>query len=170
MLHNFEESLALSNSYADAEFWTDVYREAFPTLRSCVCVRQDGWAQRAGIDRVLTLECGRTIPVDEKAREKVWPDILLEDWSDFERKKPGWVQKPLLCEFINYAFVPSKTAYLLPTQTLQRAWRLNGSAWTETYGHRAAKNNGYTTTSVPVPIDVLMRALSGAMKITVGDA
>ena len=62
-------------------WWTDVYRGAFPDLLSMTNVRKDGWAQRGGIDRVLTLSSGKTITVDEKVREKVWPDILLERWS-----------------------------------------------------------------------------------------
>lgn len=57
--HDFLTSLALSQTYADAPWWLDLYRQAFPTLVSAVCVRDDGWAQRGGIDRVLTLACGR---------------------------------------------------------------------------------------------------------------
>jgi hypothetical protein len=102
-------SLALSQSYADAPWWLDLYRIAFPTLVSAVCVRDDGWAQRGGIDRVLTLACGRTYAVDEKVRTNDWPDILLEQWSDEDRRKPGWVQKPLVCDFIAYAFAPSRS-------------------------------------------------------------
>lgn len=107
----------------------DIYRRAFPKLASAVAVRDDGWAQRGGIDRVLTLECGRTFAVDEKVRTSEWPDILLERWSDKERRIPGWVQKPLACDFIAYAFAPSGVVYLLPVQLLQRAWRLNGKEW-----------------------------------------
>lgn len=51
-----------------------------------VSVRDDGWAQRGGIDRVITLACGRTIKIDEKVRKEDWPDILLERWSDEQRK------------------------------------------------------------------------------------
>jgi hypothetical protein len=43
-------------------------------------------AQRGGIDRILTLECGRTYTVDEKVRMEDWPDILLERWSDEARR------------------------------------------------------------------------------------
>ena len=51
-IHEFQASLALSNSYADAPWWIDMYRSAFPSLQSAVSVRNDGWAQRGGIDRV----------------------------------------------------------------------------------------------------------------------
>jgi hypothetical protein len=65
-----------------------MYRKAFPKLASAVAIREDGWAQRAGVDRVLTLECGRVYSVDEKVRTSDWPDILLEQWSD---KLAAWL-------------------------------------------------------------------------------
>ncbi len=162
-LHRFADSLALSNSYVDADWWLDLYRKAFPTLQSAVSVRNDGWAQRGGIDRIITLACGRVYSIDEKVRVHDWPDILLERWSDEERRSPGWVQKPLACDFIAYAFIPTRRCYLLPVVPLQRAWRLNGRDWIERYGERHARNHGYRSSNVPVPIDALMAAISAAM-------
>ena len=164
-VHDFHESLALSHEHADAPWWRLVYQEAFPTLESSVCVRGDGWAQRGGIDRVLTLACGRTIGIDEKVRAEDWPDILLEYWSDEDRKIRGWVAKDLACDFIAYAFIPSQRCYLLPTLTLRRAWRENGREWVSQYRRVEALNNGYKTVSVPVPIAVLMESLSDAMLV-----
>jgi len=99
---------------------------------TAVSIREDGWAQRGGIDRVLTLQCGRTYTVDEKVRTENWPDILLEQWSDEERRIPGWIQKPLACDFIAYAYAPAETCYLLPVVRLQRAWRQRGREWIPT--------------------------------------
>jgi hypothetical protein len=163
--HDFRESLARSESYVDAPWWLDVYRSAFPGLQAAVSVRQDGWAQRGGIDRVLTLKCGRTFTVDEKVREKDWPDFALERWSDEARQAPGWVQKPLACDFIAYAFVPSRTCYLLPVPPLQRAWRLFGRHWIASYKEVRAQNRGYVTVSIAIPKPVLLRALGEAMTI-----
>jgi hypothetical protein len=168
-VHDFATSLALSNSYADAPWWLDIYRRAFPSLVSAVSVRDDGWAQRGGIDRVLTLACGRTYSVDEKVRTNDWPDILLEQWSDEGRRSPGWVQKPLACDFIAYAFAPSRKCYLLPVVPLQRAWRQRGRHWVAQFGQRRARNPGYVSASVPVPIDVLMPAMMDAMLVRVLD-
>lgn len=163
--HVFADSLALSQSYSEAGWWLDLYRKAFPTLVSAVSVRDDGWAQRGGIDRVLTLACGRTYTVDEKVRTAEWPDILLEQWSNEARRVPGWIQKPLACDFIAYAFAPSRRCYLLPVAPLQRAWRLYGKGWLDRYGQRHAHNRGYVTANVPVPISELMRAMISAMLI-----
>lgn len=172
-VHDFKERLALSHKYADAPWWLDCYESAFPNLKSCVEVRDDGWAQRAGIDRILTLGDGKVIKIDEKVREKDYGDILLEFWSNREGKVRGWICKPLDCDFIAYAIVQSSRCYLLPTLLLQKAWRDFGPEWcrraqSNERGFRFvdAKNNGYTTRSIAIPVDVLMSGITGA--ITVG--
>lgn len=164
-VHRFHESLALSEAYAEADWWLPLYKRAFPRLLSAVSVREDGWAQRGGVDRVLTLACGRTYTVDEKIRTEDWPDILLEQWSDEERRVPGWVQKPLACDFIAYAYAPSGVGFLLPVVPLQRAWRQHGRKWLELYGTRRARNPGYVSVSVPVPRGVLVQAIAEAMLV-----
>lgn len=159
MAHDFAESLAWSRSQDEAPWWQGVYRRAFPGLAAMVSVRNDGWAQRAGIDRVLTLTTGKVIKVDEKVRKRDWPDFALEQWSDEARRKPGWVQKPLDCDFIAYAFVQSGLCYLLPTLLLQRAWREYGRAWVKDYPEVRAQNRGYVTVSIAVPKDVVLDAI-----------
>lgn len=166
MIHQFRESLERSNGYSDAPWWLDVYRQAFPTLASCVSVRNDGWAQRAGIDRVITLACGRVVRIDEKVREKDWPDFCLEYWSDYGSRIRGWVCKDLACDFIAYAFAPTKTCYLLPTLSLRRAWRSNCLTWIRQFDRIEANNGTYVTVSVAVPKQVLLDAIRDAMVVT----
>lgn len=170
MIHAFDQSLALSHSQEDAPWWPIVYGKAFPGYRSAVSIRQDGWAQRGGIDRVITLKSGKTVTVDEKVRAKSYGDIALEQWSDLNRKKPGWMQKDLACDFIAYAFIPDERCYLLPFPTLRRAWLLNGAEWlarakAEETGYRFidARNQRYVTRSVAVPIPDLLSAVSQAL-------
>lgn len=164
-MHRFVDSHALSAQYGP-DWWLPIYRRAFPTLMSAVTVQQDGWAQRGGIDRLLTLACGRTYTVDEKVRTSDWPDVLLERWSDEGRKSPGWVQKPLACDFIAYAWAPTNTCVMLPVPALQRAWRQHGRAWIGLYGTKLAHNPAYVSVSVPVPRGVLMQSIVEAMFIT----
>ncbi len=166
--HEFHKSLLVSNAQADAPWWLEVYRNAFPDLEAAVCVRSDGWAQRGGIDRVLTLASGKTLTVDEKVRAKDYPDIILEYWSDRDRRIPGWVAKDLACDFIAYAFIPSETCYLLPFQTLRQSWRTNHREWVSTHTRVEAKNRGYVTVSVAVPKAVLLQALTDAMVVSWG--
>jgi len=161
MVHSFDQSLAKSHRQEDAPWWTEVYRRAFPDLRAMVNVRQDGWAQRGGIDRVLTLGSGKTLTVDEKVREKDYGDVLLEYWSDYERRDPGWVAKDLACDLIAYAVVPTEKCYLLPFQQLRCVWRTNGRDWVRRFKKIEALNAGrsggtYTTVSVAVPTETLL--------------
>jgi len=180
-LHSFSKSLAESHEFEDAEWWGQVYREAFYGLAAMVSTRDDGWAQRAGIDRVITLRSGRTFYVDEKVRKKDWPDVILERWSDRERRSPGWIQKPLAIDYMAYAYVPSRTCLLFPFELLQRSWRLNGRMWVDQAEKKAggysvilAENseNGrdWTTESIGVPREDLFSAMRGAMVVRWSDA
>lgn len=172
-MHRFDESLAKSQAQADAPWWESVYRVAFPNFAGMLSVRNDGWAQRGGIDRVITLSSGKTISVDEKVREEDWPDILWEYLSAAETKKPGWCCKDLACDYIAYAFVPSQTCYLLPALQLRKAFLSHGRKWVQLGRSRQngfrivrAVNDGYTTVSVAVPIRESLDAIRDAMIVS----
>lgn len=162
-VHNFTRSLAKSHEFEDASWWEVVYRKAFHNFAGMTNTREDGWAQRGGIDRVVNLKSGKTLAVDEKVRTKDYPDILLERWSDRDRKIPGWVQSDLACDYIAYAFIPSQRCYLLPFHELRRAWLQFGRDWAGRYSPVLANNERdgrtWTTECVPVPIPVLKEAL-----------
>lgn len=180
MLHDFAESLAKSHTQEDAEWWPRVYRAAFPSLTAMVSVRQDGWAQRGGIDRVLTLGSGKTLSVDEKVRYKDYGDVLLEFWSSYRGEypqgrgdQPGWVAKDLACDYIAYAWVPTERCLLLPFQELRRAWRSHRRDWVSAarkdamgFSIARAKNRGYETVSVCVPENALRDAIRDAMLVS----
>ena len=174
--YDFGEQLALSHAAEDLPFWLDVYREAFPTLTACVNHRQDGEHQRAGIDRSLVLANSKQVLIDEKVRGrnrktgKVYEDIALEYWSDYERRAPGWVCKPLRADYIAYAIAPLGRCYLLPVAQLQQAWRNCGDAWTARYPEiratSAAGARRWTTLSVGVPVVVLFRAIGACLRVS----
>lgn len=173
MQHNFADSLAKSHEQEDAAWWSVVYGRAFPNFLTMTSVRQDGWAQRAGIDRVIVLKSGKAVTVDEKVRSRDFGDIALERWSDRDKKKPGWIQKDLACDFIAYAFVPSERCYLFPFLTLRRAWQLEGKNWIELAEEKSggfsvvnAQNPGYVTESIAVPVDILLATIRQAMVIS----
>ena len=171
-IHSFAESLALSKKHEDAPWWPAIYGRAFPGYLSAVSVKNDGWAQRGGIDRVITLSSGKAVWIDEKVRSKSYGDILLETWSDTLHKKPGWMQKDLACDFIAYAFIPDSRCYLLPFLTLRAAWLKFGREWIASASKNEcgfrfvdSKNHGYVTRSIAVPIQKLLSAMSEAQII-----
>lgn len=165
-VHVFADSLALSHAFAEADWWERAYRAGIPGFQSMSSVRADGWAQRGGIDRIVTLKSGKTVLVDEKVRSHAWPDFLLERWSDRDRRRPGWIQKDLACDFIAYAFVETKVCHLLPYLPLRAAWLRHGREWVRRYPTILANNPGYVTESVAVPIPVVMAAIAGAMAVS----
>lgn len=185
VVHRFGKSLDLSYRYADAPWWNEVYNNLFP---GCVIqdMRLDGWWQRAGIDKRLHLTNGTTVSVDEKVREQDWPDFALEAFAEWtgtvEDSAAGWMELAasgqLACDYLSYAYVPSRTCYLLPMRELARAWVTYRREWwrlasAERKGYRFAdaKNIGrggrpYVTRSVCVPRDVVFGAITDVMRTT----
>lgn len=172
-MNDFQECLKSSHAASDLPFWEVCYRRAFPTMMAMHDHRQDGEHQRAGIDRSVILSNGKTIWIDEKVRwrnketGKVYGDIALEYLSDELRKSPGWVAKPLLCDYIAYAIAPLGKCYLLPVIALQGAWVENGEAWLKSKEcHKIrARNNGWTTLSLCIPVSILFPAIGKMLRV-----
>ena len=157
--HDFYESLALSETIANAPWWEHVYRNAFPYFESMELVPSGTPEQLAGIDRIIRLEGGGVIFIDEKVRHTDYDDILLETQSSVEHKTWGWACKPLLCDYIAYVFLPSKRCYLFPFQQLQQALKIHWDDWRYKYKTVPSPNRSYTTQSLAVPIAVLQQAI-----------
>ncbi len=172
-MNDFNEDLEFSHSQEMASWWLECYQKAFPTMSACVNVRNDGWAQRGGIDRQIVLNCGRVVSVDEKVRRKDYGDILLEIFSDKDRKAQGWAIKPLACDFIAYAIAPTNKCFLFPTLNLQWALQKNKKEWNEKavnkidgFGYREAINRSWITQNMQVPADILLNAVKETLVIT----
>lgn len=165
-VHDFQESLQKSKDREDSPFWFEIYKHYFPNLAVEVPVTEDCPAQRAGVDRSLVLTNSTVIRIEEKVRQKKYDDILLEYLSSKELGTEGWMEKDLSCQFLVYIIVPSRKCYLLPNQLLRRAWRENKIVWISRYRRIEARNNGYTTVSVAVPIEEIERAIVEAMLVT----
>lgn len=149
-------------------FWEEVYRKAFPTFAQMFNCRSDGDHQRAGIDRSIVLTNSKQILVDEKVRFKAYDDIALEYLSDEARGVPGWVVKPLLCDYIAYAIAPKGICHLLPVLQLQQAWRNNKDKWMEYFTIRAENETAgrrWTTLSKPVPLKELFQAIGNCLHV-----
>jgi hypothetical protein len=169
MLHEFNDSLARSHEAQDLPFWEPVYRTFFGDLFDTMINHRDNdEAQHRGIDRVVMLKTTKAIRIDEKVRWKDYGDIALEYWSDYERRKPGWVCKSLDCDFIAYAIAPAGICYLLPTIQLQVAWNVKKDEWIANYRRVPSETMcPYTgriwrTISVAIPPAVLFGNLLSA--------
>lgn len=152
--------------------WECAYRQAFPTLVTMQSVRNDGWAQRGGIDRVLILASGQTLTVDEKIRRKAYHDVLFEylHRHDNGRRENGWIAKDLACNYIAYGWQTLGYAYLFPFQQLRRAWRDNRHEWVRDHFKSEARNRSYVSIGVCVPIHIVLDAITDAMRVTLKSA
>ena len=166
--NDFREDLKYSEEASGEDFWQEVYKEAFPDIVFAIPATEDTQGQKFGIDRVVYMKSGKTIYIDEKKRREVFGDILLEYKSnDNQKENNGWMNKELIIDYLAYAFMPTKTVYLLDWLSLRRAWLKNGIAWKklaklERKGFRIvkAKNRTYNTLSIAVPIKTLMQEIS----------
>lgn len=166
MTHDFKERLNYSLEASDEIFWKEVYKKAFHTMTNLMTV-DDLNKQKLGIDRIIYLDNGKEIYIDEKKREEVWTDILLEYISVDYNNTPGWIEKDLAIDYLAYAFMPIQRVYLYPWDMLRRAWIHYGAEWLKKYKHIEAKNESYSTWSVAVPIKVLQKAVSLATIIQI---
>jgi hypothetical protein len=168
-VHSFEERLAWSRSMSGKVWWGECYRRFFLddgfTMQT---VEADGWAQRAGIDRIVTLSSGRAYTIDEKVREFEYHDVLLELLSNEARRTPGWAAKDLACDFIAYGVAPTGRCHLFPFPTLRRAVQVLLPRWQADARCRIvrAPNPTYTTLSIAVPTDMLLDAIRDACSVT----
>jgi hypothetical protein len=119
---HFRDSLKLSNSVAQDPRWEALYRAAWPDMLRCdYNTNVDG--QKAGIDRLIVLAGeGRVIAVEEKYDAQAVENLFLEYWSNLEAETPGWIRKPLRCDYFCYVCPNIYTAYILPWPELQAAW------------------------------------------------
>lgn len=165
VVHNFQERLAYSEKESDEPFWDRIYKHFFPDLLNQMPVNGDTESQRRGIDRVLFLNNGRHLNIQEKKREEDYPDILLEFLSNDRTDAPGWIEKDLDCDYLVYAFMESKTVYIYPWNLLRLAWLRYGEEWKAKYFNVSAENVGYTTWSVAVPIETLAAAIAVVSRV-----
>jgi hypothetical protein len=172
-MNDFDDDLKFSHSCEDLPCWEQIYRAAFPTMLTMTSHRQDGDHQRLGVDRTIVLANSKTIKIDEKARRENYGDIALEFISNDKKKTPGWVEKDLLCDYIAYAIMPVGIAYLLPVLQLQLAWSEKKEEWLakaenpkeKKFKICKARNYGYTTHSLALPVEILFPAIGAAFRV-----
>lgn len=167
IVHDFKTSLEYSEIASDEEFWSSIYRKAFPNMVNHMTAFGDTESQRQGIDRVIILSNGKILKIDEKKRKKDYGDILLEYISNDQTGALGWIEKDLSIDYLAYAFMPSEKVYLFPWLMLRRSWLHYKDEWISTYPYISADNLTYNTISVAVPIDTLLSAVKIASIIQV---
>ena len=159
MIHGFYTELNYSSLPEDEDFWKAAYKKQWPYMQGLKSFTENMKAQRLGVDRVIYLPFGGKLRFDEKKRRRDWGDVLLEYISNDRTGSPGWIEKPLIIDFIAYAFMEIRKVYFISFPDLQSAWNKNKKEWKLAYGTKPAKNAGYNTLNCPVPKEVLRKAV-----------
>ena len=165
--NDFQDSMKIGNNSELDKIWQSVYQEFFPTMKDiikgnkCYC-----YSQIKGIDKIIYLENGNMITVDEKVRINDHGDIALEYISNDYTNALGWVEKQMFCNYIAYMILFSREVHFLDYQKLKIAWEKNKEEWFKLYSYKIvkARNEYYYTLSLPIPKKVLSEAM-GEIKI-----
>jgi len=158
--NNFHERLAYS--LKDEEQINQIYFKKFRNVTKVESVVDLG-LQALGIDKIVYLTSGHKISIEEKKRTKGYTDVLFEEYSCFEKKTPGWIEKDLFPHYLCYIIMPKQTAYLFPFHLLQTAYLNNKEIWLGTYNRMFAQNKTYKTSNIAVPLEAVLRALHQEM-------
>jgi len=164
--NDFQSNLEYSLEARENEVFDLFYKRVFPGLVRIELV-EDIKLQRLGIDKILHLDTGQRITIDEKKRRVNYGDILLELWSVYEKGKKGWLFTSY-CHYVVYAIIPTQKVYLLPMVLLRLAWEHNSAEWEQSYKSIEAINVGYKTVSIAIPPNILLPALSREMSQRLG--
>lgn len=173
-VHDFHSSLRKSNNGEIQRFLEIVYRKAFYNFAGWIPNNTgNSESQRRGCDSLVYLTNDREIRIDEKIRYKKYGDIALEYISNDRKNTPGWIEKDLSIDYLNYIIYPIRRAYILPWQALKTVWIQNRLEWLEfAQDHEKgffiakAPNNTYNTLSCCIPDTILIEAITGTMVLT----
>lgn len=163
--NDFHNDLDFSLDASNEQFIDCAYKHLFPHIIEIQKVN-DLKLQKQGIDKILITDSGKTILIDEKIRRRWYGDILLEEYSDFDNKIVGWLNKTKYTDYIAYIVIPAKVLYLLPFLLLQKVWLKNYHRWLEEYGRKFAINKTWKTSNIPIPINILLNEIKDSMKNT----
>ena len=160
---DFDLDLKYSLESGESEMFDKFYFRVFRNLDKVETV-SDLVLQKQGIDKKLHFKNTKVVLIDEKKRRKNYGDILLEEWSNEERKIPGWLGGSKLTDYIVYATMDTKKIYLLPFLLLQKVWVKNYAELKQKFGVKRSNNSFYTTSNIAVPTDLIFFLLEQEMK------
>ncbi len=160
--NDFNIDLEYSLEERENEMFDRFYYRIFPHLKKIDLVT-DKAMQLKGIDKILTFENGNQLTIDEKKRRSDYGDVLLEEYSNYEMRRIGWLGRDKYTDYIVYGIMPAYKVYIFPFLILQLAWIENYNLWLTKYGRKFAPNKGYRTSNIPVPSDILLNAIRKKM-------
>jgi hypothetical protein len=143
-----------------------LYKQAFPHLENIVD-NKNVTSQFEGVDKWLYCKnTGRPFRIEEKLRNKDYGDLLLEDYSNWDTKRPGWtrdIQK--ITDYLVYIILLRKTLWIFCYPALRQYFLTNYDNLYKSYVTRSRTGdyvwgntpdqNGnllFKTANIPVPL------------------
>lgn len=163
MIHNFQTDLEYSLEAGENAMFNRFYFRVFPHLQRVEKVIDEN-LQKQGVDKILHFASGKKVLIDEKKRRKDYGDILLEEYSNYDKKIPGWLNSKKHTDYVVYAVMPTEKVYLLPFLILQLVWIKHYHIWKVKYERKFAVNNNYRTSNLAIPTDVLLSTIRKEME------
>ena len=156
-VHNFQKYLKTSHSFQALPFWKGIYEKFFGEGVTIISHSQNGVHQQLGIDRSVVMTDSRIYRIEEKVDYHANRNIFIEYWSDWEKRVPGWIVKPLYCDYVVYVIPAMGEAYFFNTLVLQDIWKDIGNQWIGQYHEKRIRNHSgsreWTTIGTPVPVN-----------------
>jgi hypothetical protein len=142
-----------------------LYKQAFPHLEH-IEENTDLATQFEGVDKWFYCGNPRPYRIEEKFRYDDYGDLLLEDYSNYATKSPGWTRDTQkTTEFLAYIIVPNKALWMLRYPALRQYFLTNYDRLYERYVKgsktgdykwgKTKDDNGhllFQTANIPVPI------------------
>ena len=139
------------------EWIDDFYRKVVIKIK----LNENIALQKQGVDKII-----EPLHIEEKIRFSDYGDILLEEYSNWERQVLGWMMKDnTKTDVLSYVVLPSHKIWLYDYSKLKNLWDNNYLDWLKKYGRKKAKTtneNGeilYHTSNIPVPESELTESL-----------
>jgi hypothetical protein len=133
------------------------YKMAFPhALRFVECTTAQ--RQKEGVDYYALFADSAPLFIEEKIRWEKYPDLLIEEYANWDKKTPGWgLDKNKKTHYLAYIIIPSKEIFIIDFPALQQFFIDNYNLLTHKYERVMGKtydNFGhllYQTSNIPVP-------------------
>ncbi len=172
--HNFRESLQKSEEDGQSEDWDLIYEHFWPKYTARYDDSKNMALQMSGIDDIIFDEAGKTVWIDRKVRFErkdgnIYKDILLELYSDKDRKVPGWTWKESKVDYILYLNRMCNECHCIPFPQLKKVFLDKKVEWAVEYRIREAYNPSWITTNIPVPLSVLRELLPEMRSVSLCD-
>ena len=174
-VYEFKKDLATSQAEQAAAGWYKIYELMFRDFNNMAEVK-DRALQAKQVDRILLLDNGAELRIEEKVDKYDNQRIALEMWADTEHSRAGWLSKPSLAHWIAYKKVALGECLFLPPNALKNAYMANKEKWgekanleIEDFKVGRAQNKGYSSINLLVPIKELLKTVKEARLIKYKD-